>query len=162
MAAPLTCKPMKLPELKEKVYQAWKRLNTWKGGVVMQPENFKPEVKTFGDLRRKDTWVKALARFEATNAYQSCLDAWSLILHSFNFAPDRWDYEYRHAIFAEFLLYPDALDLIKLGLEQLYSIDFTQREREEAHGFFELVAEQQTRRGLPANAIWRLTGASAA
>lgn len=153
--------PMKLSELKQATYQAWQDLNTWKG-QVMQPENFKSEVKTFGDLRRKDTWVRALARFEATFAHRSCLDAWSLILHSFNFTPDREDYEYRHAIFEEFLLYPDALDLIKLGLEQLYSADFTPQEREEANGFFELVAEQQTRRGLPINIVRRLPGVSAA
>lgn len=153
---------MKLSELKEKVYQAWKDLNTWKGGILMQPENFKPEMKTFGDLRRKDTWIKALARFHATLAYNSCLDAWSLITHTLNFTPDDWDYEYRHLIFEEFLLYPDALDLLKLGLEQLYSADFTPREREEAHGFFELVAEQQTRRGLPTDNLWRLPGANAA
>ena len=152
---------MKLQELKEKVYECWTDLNTFKG-VLAQPENFIPEMQTFGDLRRKDTWVKALARFRATFAYRSCLDAWSLILYTFNFTPDYWDYEYRHAIFEEFLMYSDGIDLIKLGLEQLYSVDFTQKDREEAHGFFELVAEQQARRELSANDIWRLRGAKAA
>lgn len=117
---------------------------------MIQPEKFKPEVRLFGDLRYKRTWVKALARFEATLAYKSCLDAWSLLTYSLNFTPDHVLYEYRHEIFDEFLLYSDAIDLIKLGFEQLYSIDFTPQEREEANGFFELVAEQQARTGLSA------------
>lgn len=151
---------MKLNELKQRVHEAWEELNTWKGGVVMQPENFKPEIRTYGDLRRKDTWSKALARLRALNSWKGCLDAYSLILYDFNFTPDQWDYEFRHQILEEFLYIPGALDLIKLGLEQLYSADFTPKEREEAHGFFELVAEQQARRGLPINDIRRLAGVS--
>jgi hypothetical protein len=148
---------MKLLELKEKVYYAWRDLNLWKGGIVMQPENFKPEMKTFGDLRRKDTWVRALARFRAINSWQSCLDAYSLILYDFNFTPEEWDYEFRHQILEQFLMFPGALDLLKLGFEQLYSADFTPQEREAAHGVFELVAEQQARTGLPVGSVRQLT-----
>jgi hypothetical protein len=136
---------MKLNELKHKVYRAWKDLNSFKG-ILAQPNNFKPEVRTFGDLRKKHTWVKALARFSALNSYQSCLDAYTLILYDFNFTPNRWDYEFRHQIMEEFLLMPDALDLIKLGFEQLFSSDFTPQEREQAHGFLGLVGEQAGRR----------------
>jgi hypothetical protein len=136
---------MKLSELKQKVYQSWKSLSSFKG-QLLNPDDFKSEVRHFGDLRRKQTWVRALARFEAVNAYQSCLDASSLLLYSFNFTPDRWDYDYRHQIFEEFLMYGNALDLIKLGLEQLYQHPYTEDDRREAHGFFELVAEQAGRR----------------
>jgi hypothetical protein len=146
---------MKLAQLKQKVYEAWEFLNTYKGRVL-QPENFQAEIRTFGDLRRKNTWVKALARFEALNAYHNCLDAYMLILNDFNFTSDRWDYEYRHQIVDEFLMIPDALDLLKLGLEQLFSEPFTQEDRKEAHGFFELVEEQRGRIGLPIRLIWRL------
>jgi len=134
--------PMKLPELKQKVYQSWLSLASFKG-QVLNPDAFKPEVRKFGDLRRKATWVNALARFEATFAHRSCLDASSLVLYSFNFTSDRWDYEYRNQIFEEFLLYGDSLDLIKLGLEQIYQHPYTEDDRREAHGFFELVAEQR-------------------
>lgn len=78
---------MKLSVLKQKVYESWETLNSFKG-QLLNLESFKPEVRQFGDLRCKDTWVRALARFEATFAHKSCLDAWSLILYSFNFQPE--------------------------------------------------------------------------
>ncbi len=37
---------MKLPELKRRTRQVWEALNTWKDGVVLQPENFDKEVKS--------------------------------------------------------------------------------------------------------------------
>ncbi|MBD2054470.1 hypothetical protein H6F88_00200, partial [Oculatella sp. FACHB-28] len=100
----------KTGELKQHVWEEWEQLNSFKG-VLAQPQNFKPEVRQFGDLRCKATWVKALARFTAVNVYKSCLDAYSLILHDFNFKPERWDYEFRELILNEFLAMPDALDL---------------------------------------------------
>lgn len=111
---------MKLNELKQKVYTAWEFLSGYRGCII-QPENFKLEVRQFGDLRRKDTWIKALARFEALNASHDCLDAYNLILQTFNFTPNRWDYEFRYVIFDEFLMIPGGLELIQLGLEQLLS-----------------------------------------
>jgi len=150
---------MKLLELKQKVYYAWERLNSFKG-ILAQPERFKVEMKEFGDLRRKDTWTKAIAQFEALNAYKSCLDAYVLILNDFNFTPERWDYEFRYQILDEFLMIPDGLELIRLGMEQLFSSTFTPQEREEAHGFFELVAEQQSTVRLPIGHIRELSGAS--
>jgi hypothetical protein len=140
---------MKLPELKRRVREAWEDLNTWKDGVLLQPENFVAEVKRFGDRRYKQTWVKALCRFEAMLSYKSCLDSWTLVTMSFNFTPDRWDYEYRHQILDEFLMYPDGLAIIRDGLEQLVSSDFSPQERENADGFFRLVAERKgDRRGF--------------
>ncbi|MEO0706806.1 MAG: hypothetical protein AAF050_14220 [Cyanobacteria bacterium J06649_5] len=136
---------MKLLELKTRARDTWNTLNSWKGDGVLQPENFKCEVASFGDRRRRDTWIKALCRFRAMLAYKSCLDSWALLTITFNFRPDRWDYEYRHQILDEFLMYPDALEIIKGGLEDLYSKDFSNQEREEANGFFELVAEREGR-----------------
>lgn len=135
---------MKLKQLKRKVYKSWEFLSNYRDCLI-QPENFKPEVKQFGDLRFKATWVKALARFEALNASHDCLDACSLIMLTLNFTPDRWDYEYRHLIFEEFLSIPGAIELIRLGMEQLFSNNFSQQEREQSCGFFELVEEQQRR-----------------
>ncbi|HAG81634.1 MAG TPA: hypothetical protein DCL61_10805 [Cyanobacteria bacterium UBA12227] len=85
------------------------------------------------------------------NAQIGLLDAYDLLLYTFNFTPDCWDYEYRHQIFDEFLMLPEALEIIKTGLEQLFSIDFTQEQRESAHGFFELLQEQCERRGIISN-----------
>lgn len=135
---------MKIQELKQRTLEVWQFLNEWKG-QVLQPENFVQEVRKIGDRRYKATWIRALAHFRAMFAYESCLDAWSLIRNHFNFTEDRWDYEIRHEIIDAFLQYPDSLELIKMGLEQLFSQDFTTQERQEADGFFRLVAEQQGR-----------------
>ncbi|MGB7444124.1 MAG: hypothetical protein WA919_23915 [Coleofasciculaceae cyanobacterium] len=54
----------------------------------------------------------------------------------------RWDYELRYQILEEFLTIPGAFELIEMGLEQLFSSNFTQQQRKRASGFFELVAEQ--------------------
>ena len=147
-ASPFT--PMKLQELKRRTRQVWEALNTWKGGGVLQPENFDKEVKDIGDRRYKKTWIKALARFKAAQLHRSCLDAWTLITISFNYHPDRWDYEYRYEIVDEFLLYPEGMELIKAGLEQIFTTDgFTHKEREDTHGFLKLLEGREAQhRGL--------------
>ena len=143
---------MKLADLKEEVRRIWEYVEDGGAGIIVQPENFLPEVRRYGDLRKKATWIQALANFEAIFYHRSCLDAWSLITNSFNFTPDRPDYEYRHEILDAFLQFPNGLDLIKLGLEQLYGPDFTPQEREQkSHAFFGLVKERVERgAGLPA------------
>jgi hypothetical protein len=136
---------MKLLELKQRVREVWESLNTWKDGVIMQPENFDKDVKSFGDRRYKKTWIQALARFKATKIHRSCLDAWTLITISFNYVPSRWDYEYRYEILDEFLRYPNGLELISIGLEQIFaSDDFSPQEQKETreNGFLKLVEEQ--------------------
>lgn len=139
--------PMKLQELKRHTYEIWLDMNQSEGAIAV--DTFKDEVrKGFGDLRRKDTWVRALAMFQARFHHNACLDAWSLITHSFNFNSGRWDYEIRHEFFEAFLQLPDGLELIKMGLEQLFT-DFT-AEEQECNGFLELVAEQRERRGFDA------------
>lgn len=154
---------MKLPELKQRVWRLWVQLNSWKGELTSSPDSFVAEMKSFGDRRRKQTWANALCRFEAALSYKGCLDSWALLTISFNFTPDRWDYEFRHQILDEFLAYPDGLEIIRDGLEQLYSDDFVE-EREKADGFFGLVAEREGRDrgiGLPARpARTVITGAS--
>ena len=135
---------MKLVQLKQETYKCWQRLSTFNGAVV-QPENFRTEVRNFGDLRCKDTWKRAYCSFMARNIDDSCLDACNLILIQFNYQPSDWDYELRHEIFSEFLVLPRGLELLKTGLEQLFSTEFTPEERKEAHGFFKLAGEQSTR-----------------
>jgi hypothetical protein len=136
---------MKLPELKKKVWTLWTKLNSWKGELTSSPESFVAEMKGIGDRRYKQTWITALCRFEATMIHRNCLDAWTLIAYSFNYTPERWDYEFRHEILDEFLTYPDGLELIKVGLEQIFaSSDFSPQEQQETteNGFFELVGER--------------------
>jgi hypothetical protein len=138
---------MKMQELKEKTYHAWEQLCRANDALI-QPETFKPEVRKIGDLRRKSTWQRALARFTAWWDIDTCLEAWSLIIYQLNFSPNHWDYDIRHLILEEFLNHPQGLELIREGLEQLFSSDFTADDRRKAHGFFELVGEQSGARGL--------------
>lgn len=155
---------MKLPDLKEKVWKAWTLFND-ASGVITQDATFIQDVKRFGDRRYKVTWIKALAQFTAQASYESCLDAYMLVLENFNFTTERWDYEYRHEILDAFLAYPDALDLIRTGLEQLFSSDFAPQERENADGFFELVEERSQQSGrdsLPVGLDRRLQATSSA
>ena len=132
---------MKLAELKEEVYESWLFHHSLNDAIA-QPEKFKSEIRQYGDLRRKATWIQALCRLEALNIYDSCLDAHKLIAIQFNLSPGSRMYPYRHQLFDEFLAIPEALALLKMGLEQLFSSDFTTEERREARGFFAMVAEQ--------------------
>lgn len=155
---------MKLLELKDKVWKAWKLSND-ASGVITQEATFVQDVKRFGDRRYKVTWIKALVQFTAQVSYESCLDAYMLVLDTFNFTTDRWDYEYRHEILDAFLTYPDGLDLIRTGLEQLYSSEFAPQEREDANGFFALVEERSQQPGrdcLPIRLDQRLPSSSPA
>ncbi len=155
---------MKLPELKKKVRYIWDSLNKWHG-VVLQPENFDKEMKTFGDRRYKETWVKALCKFKAMLAIEGCLDSWMLLTSTFDFQPDHWDYEYRHRIFDEFLMYPEALEIIKTGLEDIFHKDFDVQEREKADGFFRLLEEREGSAGtlgFSARFAGQFAGATAA
>jgi len=157
--------PMKMTALKQRVYQEWDDLHFFEDAVA-QPEKFKAEVRRqFGDLRFKATWKKALCYFRALNLQHGYLDSYELLLKYLNFQPSDELYAYRHQIFDAFLALPDALELIRTGLEQLFSSDFTPTEREKASGFFELVEEQSGRRGLdgqPNELVRRFTGAAGA
>ena len=130
---------MKLPEVKKRVKRTWDILHT---GFTVQPGQFEQDVKAFGDRRYKKTWVAAMCRYEAMFAIESCLDSWMLLTNTFAFKPERWDYEYRHQIFDEFLMYPEALEAIKTGLEDLFSKNFSNQQRDQADGFFRLLEER--------------------
>jgi hypothetical protein len=110
---------MNLKQLKSYVYEAWVRLHSFNGAVV-QPENFKSEVRRYGDLRKKSTWEKAVAAFRAQNFFDSNLDNYNLIIWQFHFYPERWDYEFRHQILEEFITIPQGLQCIVNGLEQIF------------------------------------------
>ncbi|MDY6786132.1 MAG: hypothetical protein SW833_26900 [Cyanobacteriota bacterium] len=142
---------MKLPQLKQQVYDCWESLSTFNGAIV-QPDNFKAEVRKFGDLRYKRTWENAYCSFWAQNIRDACLDSYELITIYFNYKPDLWDYYLRHQVFEEFLSLPDSVQMLKTGLEQLFLSDFTPQEREEAHEFFILAEEQSRRRGINGDA----------
>jgi hypothetical protein len=139
---------MKLAQLKRQVYNCWENLSTFNGAIA-QPDNFKAEVRAFGDLRRQSTWESAYCSFWAKNLGDcwGC-PAYEFIITFFNFQPEQWNYYLRHQIFDEFLAIPGSIEVIKTGLEQLFSEDFTPQEREEVNVFFRWVEEQSARRGI--------------
>lgn len=141
---PFSLEPgMKLNELKAQVYDLWQGYITYYRGAVVQPQQFKTDIrKEFGDLRRKRTWEQAFCRYSALHSRVGLLDADRLIRLDFNFTPDREDYPYRHGIFDEWMSLPEGLEMIKTGLEVLFR-DYTSEEREEVDGFLRLVKEQR-------------------
>ncbi|HAX86552.1 MAG TPA: hypothetical protein DCY91_09825 [Cyanobacteria bacterium UBA11370] len=131
---------MKLSILKQKVYHAWECLSTYNSALV-QSENFKSDVRYYGDLRRKKTWEKALVAFIAQNMFDSNLDNYNLILWQFNFTPDRWDYEFRNQILEEFLALPGGLDCLVNGLEQIFQSNDIE-DKEKASGLLTRVVKK--------------------
>lgn len=131
---------MKLSIIKQKVYHAWECLSTYNSALV-QSENFKSDVRYYGDLRRKKTWEKALVAFIAQNMFDSNLDNYNLILWQFNFTPDRWDYEFRNQILEEFLALPGGLDCLVNGLEQIFQSNDLE-DKEKASGLLTRVVKK--------------------
>ncbi|MEM9808761.1 MAG: hypothetical protein AAF959_26185 [Cyanobacteria bacterium P01_D01_bin.56] len=153
MSSTTAATAMKLPDIKKRVRRTWGILHT---GFAVQPGQFEQDIKAFGDRRYKKTWIAAMCRYEAAFALESCLDSWMLLTNTFAFQPKRWDYDYRHQIFDEFLMYPEALEAIKTGFEQLFSKDFDQQERAEADGFFRLLEEREGDNRIIGSAIAHL------
>ena len=136
---------MKLPELKQRVYQAWER-RCWYNQSVIQSELFQSEMRQYGDLRCKTTWIKALTNFHALNIWDGCLDAHTLLTQHFKFSPQRWDYEFRHQIIDEFLTLPGALEALRTGFEQILeediNLNFSQQEKESVNELLAMVTKQ--------------------
>lgn len=139
---------MRLQDLKRQTYEEWER-RCWYNGAVIQPKLFKGEIRSYGDLRRKSTWTRALTQFRALNVWDSCLDSYELITLHFNFEAADWEYELRYEILDEFLILPGALDALKHGFEQLFGtdIDFTQEEKEAGYGLLAMVGGESGRTG---------------
>jgi hypothetical protein len=132
---------MKLAELKQHTYDAWESLSSYNNALV-QPENFKPEVRAFGDLRRKMTWQKAYAAFVARNIFDANTDNRSLITVQLHYTPERWDWDLRDQILDQFLAIPGGMDCIINGLEQILRYPLDKEEQDIAYGVFELVQGQ--------------------
>lgn len=138
---------MKLQELKAKTRDIWLLLHKCEEAVA-QPENFCPEVRTFGDLRCKETWRKALANFWALSIAHSILDPVSLVTFYLNPSPSDWTWEVRDETIEAFIRIPGGLDAIRDGLTQVIGKSTTTY-GDNLHDFFELVAATTAVRGLP-------------
>ena len=151
---------MKLVELKQEVYELWERLSSYNGALI-QLENFKPEVRYYGDLRRKTTWQKAYAAFLAQNIWDADVGEYNLIVVQLNFTPDCWDYELRYQVLEQFLAIPGALEFVVRGLEQIFC-SASREDKECAYGLLAMVSEQSGGTGSIADgSIGRFTGTNA-
>lgn len=133
---------MKLQELKARTRELWDYSHKSHGAIAI-PNQFKPELRHFGDLRCKATWEKAYCHFYARQIHDCCLDAFTVPL-SLSLAEEDWRYPYREVIFDEFMKLPGGLELLREGLEQLFiDPDYcTPEEREEGYGVLGLVQRQ--------------------
>lgn len=137
---------LRLKELKAKVYSIWEQVHTSQGALI-QTQNFKSEMQSFGDLRCKQTWEKALAVFTAQVYWATNLDNTTLIKVMFNFQPQKWNYPYRYQIFEEFIAIPGAFDALEDGLEQIFGYYEPTVAKEKSRAFLELVQGESTASG---------------
>jgi hypothetical protein len=139
---------MKLQELKAKTWETWLMLQKF-ACVVVQSENFQPEVRTYGDLRCRDTWKRALGNFLALSIARSVLEPVSLVTFYLNPPIDDWTWEIRYETFEAFVRIPGGLDAVREGLTQILGKSATTY-GDNLDGIFELVERSTRIRGLRA------------
>ena len=110
---------MKLRELKTVAYETWSFLHELED-AILQPENFKTEIRRYGDLRCKATWEKAYVALEAATLEYPSLENWQMVQMCFC-RPDRAELiDYNNQVLGALLQFPDGLERIKAGLDRLY------------------------------------------
>ncbi|MBT9317515.1 hypothetical protein [Leptothoe spongobia] len=110
---------MKLQDLKTVTYETWSFLHELED-AVLQPDNFKAEIRQYGDLRCKLTWEKAYVALEAATLEYPALENWQMVQMCFC-RPDRAELiDYNDQVLGAFLQFPDGLERIQNGLEWLY------------------------------------------
>jgi len=109
---------MKLQALKQEVCKTWEAV--YQISDCLPTMEFKAEMRGYGDLRKKQTWVKALASLTVTMLMHSGMDGRGLLQLFFCHPCDRVLAEYNDAILDAFLASPDGLAAVKHGLEMLY------------------------------------------
>ncbi|PSB31502.1 hypothetical protein [Stenomitos frigidus] len=116
---------MKLAALKQKAYETWQTLYTVEGAFVqistpVHDQVFKQEVRSYGDLRRKQTWEKAFTSLLAKLLYDHNDDARTLILLHFLTYPEQEGFaDLRPLLVEQFLMFPYGLDCLREGLNDI-------------------------------------------
>jgi hypothetical protein len=93
---------------------------------------FKDEVrKRFGDLRRRSTWEQAAIWMAAQGMAQSYLEPYQIVgyMVSPNYMNDPIRQQYGQQVIEAMLQFPEIIDIIKDGLEQVYQNVEYQQER---------------------------------
>lgn len=140
---------LSIQQLKAEAYMDWETLLFERGAYNLFPmsfdvseaeaerfpythPDFRSEVrKRFGDLRRRDTWESAAISLAAQSTAQSFLEAYQIL--AFIVSPGYMNSlireHYGDRLIEYMLAYPEIIDLIRRGLEQIYRDDCA-KERE--------------------------------
>lgn len=146
---------LKLKQLRHEAYSAWELLCSTKGVYLGAPESidlpepeasrlpwtnemFKADIrKQYGDLRRRDTWEKAAIQFTAHQMVQSYMEPYEIVgymaLPNYMKCPIRQSYGDR--LIDAMLAFPDIVDVVRRGLEQLYYESENPGDRDIAQAF---------------------------
>lgn len=130
---------LSIPELKLEAYLQWETLLLEKGVYNPHPmsytlpesearqlpytsEVFRTEMRAFGDLRRRDTWEAAAIQLTAHGMAQGLLEAYQVIgfMVSPNYMNCSIRQHYGERLIEAMLQFPEVLELIRQGLEQVY------------------------------------------
>lgn len=146
---------LKLKQLRQEAYAAWELLCSSKGvylGVLetvdlpphqaerlpLTSKTFKDDIRQqFGDLRRRDTWERAAIQLTAHQMVQSYMEPYEIVGYmasaSYMHCPIRA--HYGELLIDAMLAFPEVLDIIRRGLEQLYQEPHQSEGLEIAHTF---------------------------
>lgn len=95
-------------------------------------EAFRSEMRKFGDLRRRDTWESAAIQLTAHGMAQGFLEPYQVLgyLLSPNYMNCQIRQIYGDRVIEAMLQFPEVVDLIREGLEQIYEDNIFQSERQ--------------------------------
>lgn len=159
---------LKLRQLREEAYGAWEGLCLIKGVYLGAPESidlpeeeaeklpwanetFKAEVRQqFGDLRCRSTWEKAAIYYTAHSVVQSYMEPYMIVgfMASTEFMTSPVREHYGDQVIELMLQFPEIVDIVKRGLEQLYYESDRAEDRDIAQVFLKEVTPRLPGAGL--------------
>ncbi len=93
---------------------------------------FRAEIRKFGDLRCRDTWEKSAIQLTAHSIAHSFLEAYQIV--GFMVSPDYMESpirkRYGERLIEAMLQFPEIADIIRRGLEQVYTQTECQQEKQ--------------------------------
>ncbi|PSB68593.1 hypothetical protein C7B61_00190 [filamentous cyanobacterium CCP1] len=152
---------LKISQLRKEAYWAWESLCAVKGVFLGAPESidlpeaeadrlpftnrtFKDEIRQqFGDLRRKATWEQAAIHYTAHSMVQSYMEPYMIVgfMASPQFMTSAIREHYGDQVLELMLQFPETVDIVKRGLEQLYYESDRQEDHDVAQKFFQTVGK---------------------
>lgn len=158
-----------ITELKQEAYGNWEVLCLERGVYSPGPNSldlpkteaerlpitntaFKDEVRQrFGDLRRRSTWESAAIWFAAQGMAQSYLEPYQIVgyLVSDTYLNDPIRRHYGDRLIEALLQFPEVIDIVRRGLEQVYREADYQEERSLVEQFIQTGHQLPAQLALP-------------